>query len=56
MFGASNLVISPSTAGLDASEAAVDGMAVTLTPGAIRNLFWALDLNPKKKPHRHGHK
>lgn len=42
------------TTGFESTGA--DGMAVTLTPAAIRNLFWALDLNPKKKPHRHGHK
>jgi lysophospholipase L1-like esterase len=56
VFGTSTLVTSPATAGLEAGEAGIDGMSVTLTPSAIRNLFWALDLNPKKKPHRHGRK
>lgn len=41
------------TAGFDAGEAAADGMVVTLTPAAIRNLFWALDVKTKK-PGRRG--
>lgn len=56
MFGASTAAATiASTAGFDANEAAVDGMAVTLTPSAIRNLFWALDVKTKK-PGRHGRK
>ncbi|MES1240351.1 MAG: SGNH/GDSL hydrolase family protein [Acidobacteriota bacterium] len=54
VFGASTAA--SVTAGLDASAAETDGMTVTLSPAAIKNLFWALDLNPKKKPHRHGRK
>jgi lysophospholipase L1-like esterase len=43
-----------STASFDQASGA-DGMSVTLTPAAIRNLFWALDVKTKK-PHRHNHK
>jgi lysophospholipase L1-like esterase len=50
MFGTAASV----TAGFSAAEE-TDGMMVTLTPAAIRNLFWALDIKTKK-PHRHGHR
>ncbi|HEX3129301.1 MAG TPA: SGNH/GDSL hydrolase family protein [Thermoanaerobaculia bacterium] len=48
-------ILGTSTAVFEPSEAAVDGMMVTLTPAAIKNLFWALDVKTKK-PHRHGRK
>ncbi len=46
------------TAGFEPDETSGEGMMVTLTPEAIRNLFWALDIKTKapKPPHRHGHK
>jgi lysophospholipase L1-like esterase len=50
VFGTSTLVTSPS--------AVEDDSAGILTPSAIRNLFWALDVKTKApaKPHRRGRK
>lgn len=46
------------TAAFEADEASDVGTMVTLTPEAIRNLFWALDIKTKapKPPRRHGRK
>lgn len=53
MFGTSTAA--SVTAGFEAGAAA-EGMAVTLTPSAIRNLFWALDVKTRKPGRRGGRK
>jgi lysophospholipase L1-like esterase len=56
MFGASTLVTEPARVISAGSEADEVGTLVTLTPAAIRNLFWALDIKTKKPPRRGGRK
>jgi lysophospholipase L1-like esterase len=55
VFGPSTAVSPTSVITGFEAEAAEVGPQVTLTPAAIRNLFWALDIKTKK-PHRRGHK
>jgi lysophospholipase L1-like esterase len=55
LFGPSTAVSPTSVVTGFQAEAAEFGTQVTLTPAAIRNLFWALDIKTKK-PHRRGHK